>query len=380
MNVRRTPIEHTNPAVNISDVAFAHAIRGAIDSVLPAPGGFDPRSPTVGLARTPITASNAPAGFDPRSPTVGFARTPIGNGYHAAPVGWDPRSPTVNIARTPVAGGPAPVGFDPRSPTVALARTPVPKVPTETSAARMTGGAVVRAQIEGAAAAIPPAAGDDDTLDICDDYELSVLGVGIFNAGAEPNIIEADLTERAVAPEVTTVAQDEPEDEPEDTVEAEIPGIVVTSVVAGMATETVDPPAETFRDAIDALDDIDNDGPIFREMSASMLSDLAENIENSVQPITQKTFSPTNNQRRRESQEAVRRKSSQSKVATESPGQRRAFGVLTNSPNSTRQNSKTSMFGSPSSRMGSLQNIPLPGSPKVLDLSQSQGLRRSSIS
>jgi len=102
------------------------------------------------------------------------------------------------------------------------------------------------------------------------DYELSVLGVGIFNAGAEPNIIEADLTERAVAPEVTTVAQDEPEDEPEDTVEAEIPGIVVTSVVAGMATETVDPPAETFRDAIDALDDIDNDGPIFREMSASM--------------------------------------------------------------------------------------------------------------
>ena len=52
---------------------------------------------------------------------------------------WDPRSPTVNIARTPVAGGPAPVGFDPRSPTVALARTPVPKVPTETSAARMTG-------------------------------------------------------------------------------------------------------------------------------------------------------------------------------------------------------------------------------------------------
>ena len=52
-----------------------------------------------------------------------------------------------------------------------------------------------------------------------------------------------------------------------------------------------------------------------RAFSRLRLSDLAENIENSVQPNVQKVFSPTNNQRRRESQEAVRRKSAQ-KVAT----------------------------------------------------------------
>jgi hypothetical protein len=52
---------------------------------------------------------------------------------------WDPRSPTVNIARTPVAGGQAPLGFDPRSPTVNLARTPVPKALAEIPmAAKMT--------------------------------------------------------------------------------------------------------------------------------------------------------------------------------------------------------------------------------------------------
>ncbi|XP_022338445.2 uncharacterized protein LOC111133994 [Crassostrea virginica] len=39
---------------------------------------FDPRSPSVGIARTPIVVDKTPEGIiDPRSPTVGITRTPI---------------------------------------------------------------------------------------------------------------------------------------------------------------------------------------------------------------------------------------------------------------------------------------------------------------
>ncbi|XP_061198367.1 cell division cycle-associated protein 3-like [Saccostrea echinata] len=39
---------------------------------------FDPRSPSVGIARTPIVVDKTPEGLlDPRSPTTGITRTPI---------------------------------------------------------------------------------------------------------------------------------------------------------------------------------------------------------------------------------------------------------------------------------------------------------------
>lgn len=39
---------------------------------------LDPRSPSTGIARTPIVVDKTPEGLlDPRSPTVGITRTPI---------------------------------------------------------------------------------------------------------------------------------------------------------------------------------------------------------------------------------------------------------------------------------------------------------------
>ena len=231
---------------------------------------------------------------------------------------WDPRSPTLNIARTPIAGGQAPLGFDPRSPTVNLTRTPVPKALAEIPIpAKMTGvrnpnhfaapcitvgaaavlplspagaplrapprpsaplrpsvlmsfgivvvscgvqGAAIRAQIEEAAAteAPEPAVDCDDTPDTGGDYELSVIGVGINNTEAEPTVIEADLTELAMVPATPEVEEDGQDEtaEPENTVDAEI-----QSIVANVAQGMADGAAAPY---------IEDSSEMFREISASM--------------------------------------------------------------------------------------------------------------
>ncbi|XP_069119541.1 cell division cycle-associated protein 3-like [Argopecten irradians] len=44
---------------------------------------FDPRSPSVGITRTPIIVEKTPEGLlDPRSPSVGIVRTPITTSMH----------------------------------------------------------------------------------------------------------------------------------------------------------------------------------------------------------------------------------------------------------------------------------------------------------
>jgi hypothetical protein len=121
-------------------------------------------------------------------------------------------------------------------------------------------GAAIRAQIEGAAAteAPQPTADRDGTPDTGGNYELSVLGVSIFNAEAEPAVIEADLTELAMvpaAPEAEEDGQDETA-ELDDTVNANSQSIVA-NVVLGMANGAAAPPVE-------------DSSEMFREISASM--------------------------------------------------------------------------------------------------------------
>ena len=124
-------------------------------------------------------------------------------------------------------------------------------------------GAAIRAQIEGAAAteAPQPTADRDGTPDTGGNYELSVLGVSIFNAEAEPAVIEADLTELAMVPAVpaSPEAEEDGQDETaelDDTVNANIQSIVA-NVVLGMANGAAAPPVE-------------DSSEMFREISASM--------------------------------------------------------------------------------------------------------------
>lgn len=144
---RSTTFDATGKPIIQDDgvIDFEHAVRRGSAAV------WDPRSPTVGIARTPIPESpTRVAGqstWDPRSPTVGIARTPIPIKGSATPPRiesgqsmWDPRSPTIGIARTPI-----PIRasansqrvdsgqsiWDPRSPTLGIARTPIPDSPTQ---------------------------------------------------------------------------------------------------------------------------------------------------------------------------------------------------------------------------------------------------------
>ncbi|KAL3862269.1 hypothetical protein ACJMK2_008251 [Sinanodonta woodiana] len=64
--------------------------------------GFDPRSPTANINRTPIIVLKTPDDMiDPRSPTYGIIRTPIILD-NIAEQDRDPRSPTPGIERTPL--------------------------------------------------------------------------------------------------------------------------------------------------------------------------------------------------------------------------------------------------------------------------------------
>uniref|UniRef100_H2XMN6 Uncharacterized protein n=3 Tax=Ciona intestinalis TaxID=7719 RepID=H2XMN6_CIOIN len=101
------------------------------------PKGFDPRSPSSSITRTPIAMGKITeqAGIlDPRSPSIGVDRTPIVIKEKVDECLSDPRSPTAGVERTPIIiqsleDAPIVNGskdlHDPRSPTTEVYRTPM---------------------------------------------------------------------------------------------------------------------------------------------------------------------------------------------------------------------------------------------------------------
>ncbi|XP_002132006.2 uncharacterized protein LOC100176363 [Ciona intestinalis] len=101
------------------------------------PKGFDPRSPSSSITRTPIAMGKIMEQdgiLDPRSPSIGVDRTPIVIKEKVDECLSDPRSPTAGVERTPIIiqsleDAPIVNGskdlHDPRSPTTEVYRTPM---------------------------------------------------------------------------------------------------------------------------------------------------------------------------------------------------------------------------------------------------------------